>query len=321
MMSRRMTAPILAGLLSLVGCGVQPASRPALAPGDPVSIPGSIRDYNGERVAGTLVAVHDVFANTTVVLTTDAQGEYSIETTEGRTLDVRIDAYTPAFGNNGYMQRFVVASTSTAHFIDGFNVSLPVTLEGTSGADVLKGTPGPDVIVGLGGDDVIVGQGDDDVLIGGAGNDQLRGRNGADRLSGGDGDDQLFGDAGADYLRGWAGDDALHGGAGKDHLLNERGSDSAAGDAGDDQIEENSGQTVTEDINLITGGDGNDEIGLAQTNALVNGGAGDDIVMVSYGPDTNVHVDCGDGADIGRRNSGFVPDTAYTNCEQIEELA
>lgn len=313
---------MVAGMLGLTGCGNEPGSRLALAPGDPVSIPGSIRDYNGEPIAGTLVAVRDVFGNTSEAVITDAQGAFVIETTEGRTLDVRVDAFTLAFGNGGYMQRFIVTSTSTAHFIDGFDVSLPVTLEGTSGADVLKGTPGADVIVGLGGDDVIVGQGGNDVLIGGSGNDQLRGRNGADRLSGGDGNDQMFGDSGADYLRGWAGDDALHGGAGNDVLLNERGSDSAAGGDGNDSIEENSGETVTVDINLITGGAGNDELSVAQTNALVNSEDGDDRVSVAYGPGTNVHVDCGDGVDAGVRNVGtnLIPDTVYTNCEQILDI-
>ena len=84
---------------------------------------------------------------------------------------------------------------------------LPVTLQGTSGDDVLRGTNGVDVIHGLGGNDRIIGRGGDDILCGGSGRDTL---------IGGGGDDQLFGDRGRDQLKGGPGVDALDGGNGRD---------------------------------------------------------------------------------------------------------
>lgn len=68
-------------------------------------------------------------------------------------------------------------------------VSIPVTLRG-----------GP-------GDDLLVGGGGDDLLIGSAGNDKLIGRAGNDRLHGGPGNDQLLGGRGQDICDGGPGRD------------------------------------------------------------------------------------------------------------------
>ncbi len=86
----------------------------------------------------------------------------------------------------------------------------PVTLQGTTGNDVLRGTNGVDVIHGRGGNDKIIGRGGDDIICGGKGRDNL---------IGGGGDDQLFGDAGRDRLRGGPGVDALDGGRGNDRCV------------------------------------------------------------------------------------------------------
>jgi len=68
-------------------------------------------------------------------------------------------------------------------------VSVPVTLRGGSGRDVLTGGAGADK------------------LIGGPGND---------RLYGGPGNDVIYGGPGNDVLNGGPGDDVLHGGPGRD---------------------------------------------------------------------------------------------------------
>jgi Ca2+-binding RTX toxin-like protein len=76
------------------------------------------------------------------------------------------------------------------------SVSIPVTMRGGSGADVLVGGSGPDRLYGGAGDDKLVGRGGNDVLLGGAGNDKLYGGPGNDVLKGGAGQDTLYGGPG-----------------------------------------------------------------------------------------------------------------------------
>lgn len=83
---------------------------------------------------------------------------------------------------------------------DTVHVSRVVTLPTT-----LRGGPGDDVLIGGSGADK---------LIGGVGNDQLTGRGGDDALYGGPGDDALYGGIGDDLLRGGTGSNVLIGGAG-----------------------------------------------------------------------------------------------------------
>lgn len=80
------------------------------------------------------------------------------------------------------------------------SVSIPVTLRGAAGRDILVGGSGPDS------------------LIGGPGQDKLVGRNGNDALFGGDGNDTLFGGPGDDVLKGGAGHDLLSGGPGENSV-------------------------------------------------------------------------------------------------------
>jgi Ca2+-binding RTX toxin-like protein len=74
----------------------------------------------------------------------------------------------------------------------------PVTISGTSGADLLVGTAAPDVIAGGAGNDVVLGLGGADVVCGDAGNDVLFGGGGADSLDGGAGFNIAVGGAGPD---------------------------------------------------------------------------------------------------------------------------
>jgi Ca2+-binding RTX toxin-like protein len=76
-------------------------------------------------------------------------------------------------------------------------VTVPVTMRG-----------GP-------GDDVLIGGGGDDKLSGGEGSDKLVGREGNDVLLGGEGADVLVGGGGDDILRGGGGTDTLNGGPGE----------------------------------------------------------------------------------------------------------
>jgi Ca2+-binding RTX toxin-like protein len=77
------------------------------------------------------------------------------------------------------------------------SVSIPVTMRGGSGRDLLAGGSGPDK------------------LYGGAGPDKLVGHDGNDVLAGGDRADQLYGGPGDDVLKGGAGMDILSPGPGE----------------------------------------------------------------------------------------------------------
>jgi hypothetical protein len=83
------------------------------------------------------------------------------------------------------------------------DISIPVTIRGGPGDDVLSGGSGPDK------------------LLGGAGNDRLLGGNGADLLFGGEGKDVLIGGPGNDSLHGGFGEDTLIDGPGKDDVRQE----------------------------------------------------------------------------------------------------
>jgi Ca2+-binding RTX toxin-like protein len=71
-------------------------------------------------------------------------------------------------------------------------------------------------------------------MNGGAGFDLLRGGSGADTASGGQGADRLFGNNREDTLRGGPGSDVLRGGKGRDLLNGGKGGDLLRGGPGDD---------------------------------------------------------------------------------------
>jgi Ca2+-binding RTX toxin-like protein len=185
-------------------------------------------------------------------------------------------------------------------------VSVPVTIAGGPGSDVLDDGPQPNTLDGGPGDDKLNGGPGDDVLLGGDGDDDLQGKAGRDRLDGGAGDDLLhpdgYEDASADVVDGGPGRDTVDGD------YSSRFSDvdppvaiTLAGGADDGRPGEGDDLVDVETVALNIGGTfvgsaGPDEVRLSQvgTPSELVGGAGDDGLRAGDGPD---RVDGGPGND------------------------
>ncbi|HEX8856167.1 MAG TPA: calcium-binding protein [Thermoleophilaceae bacterium] len=204
-----------------------------------------------------------------------------------------------------------------------------------SGSDWDSATPGDQTVPANGtfGVDINGGDGNDSLTVlakaneiagaklnGGAGDDLLTGADTADSLGGGDGNDRLVGAKGGDDMSGGAGNDTLV-------WNNGDGSDMIDGDAGNDTtevngnptlgdtftLEPNAGRITFKRTNLVTftlnasterfqvnGLGGDDSVSAsngvgALTLLSVDGGAGNDTVNGSDGPDLLVG---GEGNDV-----------------------
>jgi len=117
----------------------------------------------------------------------------------------------------------VGAIASDSFTLDILNsVDQPVSIVGTSAAEVFEGGSADDYISAKGGADQLYGYGGDDTLIGGGGRDQLYGGAGSDSLKGGNGSDQLHGGDGNDIYTGGKGNDSYYyvAGGGYDKINN-----------------------------------------------------------------------------------------------------
>jgi hypothetical protein len=127
-------------------------------------------------VSGTLYASGDV---------DDGHKDELKVQTIGSDLEVYINGQLslrrPAAGVN----RVVLNGSSDRDALDVSTCSLPVTLLGRGGNDVLIGGIGDDVLVGGDGDDLLDGGAGSDILIGGRGADEMRGESGGDLFVGG----------------------------------------------------------------------------------------------------------------------------------------
>jgi Ca2+-binding RTX toxin-like protein len=199
-----------------------------------------------------------------------------------------------------------------------------VTLEGEDGDDLLRGSTGPDVL--RGGDDR-------DRLGGGEGDDRLEGGAGADSLEGGAGQDTLEGGAGADVLRGGVGDDVESGGPGDERFDQGAlpdGADRLAGGPGTDAVsysgrggplrvstdgspgdgEEDEGDDVEADVEVVLGGAGADLLTGSAGRNVLEGGPGDDRLRGGDGDDRlesgpgDDRLEGGPGGDVLRGGRG-----------------
>jgi hypothetical protein len=166
---------------------------------------------------------------------------------------------------------------------EGDNVLGTVTgMRGGSGNDRLVAGPAGSGLFGAGGNDTLVGSPERDTLSGGDGDDEL---------SAGDGTDYLDGGAGRDVLGGGAGlDEVAYGGSEPLHLSIGDGPNDGAPGEGDD---------IREDVEGLSGGDGDDLlIGDEDGNRLIAYG-GRDVLRGGGGPDELIGWNDGDELDAG----------------------
>ena len=185
-------------------------------------------------------------------------------------------------------------------------VSVPVTVAGGAGSDLIEDGPRANTLDGGTGDDKLNGGEGDDVLLGGDGNDDLQGKNGRDRLDGGAGDDLLHPDG---YEH--ANADVVDGGPGLDSIEDDYSSRftdvdplvaiTLGGGADDGRPGEGDSLVNVERVALHIGGtfvgsEGADEFKLMQVGSAstLEGRGGDDRLRGGDGAD---RLDGGAGAD------------------------
>ena len=188
----------------------------------------------------------------------------------------------------------------------------------TSAVSILTlfvGGAGNDTLTGGDGRDIFLGGDGDDSASGGAGNDVLNGNGGKDSLFGGDGDDQLLGGRDTDFLDGGNGSDAVNGQSGRGDIVAGGGGgiDTLRGDSSDTLIDGPSGivpgtvepggavsngvltvalpmtggsfnvLVAAGQIQVVPAGGGTplvDEVFAGITDIVINGGAGNDAVVI-----------------------------------------
>ncbi len=130
----------------------------------------------------------------------------------------------------------------------------------------------------------------DDTLTGGAG---------SDTVSGGIGDDVAFGDGAGDLLNGGDGDDVMNGGSGQ----GDNGIISVYDDDGNryDQY----GNPLPEDDDVLSGGQGNDDLSGSAGHDLLDGGQGTDTLSGGSGNDTLYGGSDGDTMSGGGQNDNL----------------
>lgn len=161
--------------------------------------------------------------------------------------------------------------------LDVVSVDLGLYIEGTNLNDSLFGSNGADEIHGRLGNDFLSGGGGNDWLFGEEGNDSLNGGAGNDTLNGGTGNDTLTGGTGADALIGGEGfDTANYASSFQSVYVNIATNTGVFGDAQGDTF---SG------IDKIVGSNFSDGLFADDSGMVLDGGAGDDLLVGGAGLD------------------------------------
>jgi Ca2+-binding RTX toxin-like protein len=234
------------------------------------------------------------------------------------------DIASPSEGADAFSGGAGIDTASYAGRTSAQNISLDgVANDGIPGEADNNLTDVENAEGGLDGD-TIVGNALANTLRGNIGNDTLTGGEGADSLDGGEGNDALNGGTGNDSLIGGPGltdgtdpitrdSDVLNGGSGVDTVSFAGRARAIVADIDgtpDDGVPQEN-DNILNNVENITGGDGNDTLtGNILANTL-RGGNGNDIIDVLDGIDGNDTADGMAGQDICVTDDG----DATVNCE------
>ncbi|EAW37752.1 calcium-binding protein [Lyngbya sp. PCC 8106] len=160
------------------------------------------------------------------------------------------------------------------------------------GSGVFIGTASIDTIFSFDeGSKIVFGLEDSDEFTGfGLGTTLFYGGSGDDNFTGGFGDDTVYGGVGVEALRGGDGNDLLFGQTAGDSIDGQMGNDTILGGEGDDFIRD---ESLPLEINLLYGGQGDDNL---------TAGAGNDSI---WGDQGNDNLQAGAGVDVLTGGSGF----------------
>jgi len=282
-------------------------------------------------IVSTLPA-HAAAATATTVVFGPARIGTGLTVTAGNAANTITLSFTPsgAVQVNDKLAPVTSASRTCAQ-IDTHTLVCPsptfVTVLAGAGDDVVKNTTSlPSTLDGAGGADLLVGGTGPDRITGGAGNDVIDGGLGADLMDGGGGRDRVNYASRTAGIRALidapAADAGLEGEAGEGDTLT--GIEDVTGGSGDDEI---GSYSQISGVHAFVGGAGNDKIHVTGS-ADVDAGPGDDsVTMDGDGGPAIIHMGAGNDvlgaswatfditADLGAGN-----DTAFTGSGQ-DDLA
>jgi Ca2+-binding RTX toxin-like protein len=156
------------------------------------------------------------------VLDSNAADEFVTVSLSGGNISVNSNGNTTVFSAGDVDEIEVVLGSGDDIVVITSNITVPVTIEGGAGDDILVGGGGRSVLIGGEGNDILSGSllaSAADVLLGGDGDDILAGFGGNDVLVGGNGNDSILGGGGRDVLIGSYNQDLLVGNDGEDILI------------------------------------------------------------------------------------------------------
>ncbi|MEZ5715357.1 MAG: Hint domain-containing protein, partial [Paracoccaceae bacterium] len=254
------------------------------ASGNPVSAEDvTVTDTNGDGSGDAILTFPD---GTSVTLIGVDVGEVS-------SIDQLVAMGIPAPAGD-----FIVEGTAGADLIDTAYGGDPEgdRVDNNDGAD---GTDSDSIEAGAGDDTVLAGDGADTV-IGGLGDDSIEGGLGDDSILADEGDDIVFGGDGNDTMFGYEGNDTVDGGAGDDVINTRTSPGTGVPDTGYPGYFAGDSDPAN-DLDSVSGGDGNDTILTGDDDDFVDGGSGNDSIDAGFDDDT---VLGGDGADTILANEG-----------------
>ena len=228
------------------------------------------------------------------VTVTSAFGTLNIEGTNGReNVSLYHNRTTNQFTIGEYDQATQRYSTRV---VSGAGVT-QIRMAGNGGDDTLsidRNVRLTATLIGGPGNDFLMGGGGRNVLTGEAGNDTLIGGDFHDVIYGMDGDDTIDGRGGSDVMHGMNGRDEVSYSLFRPRTENLRLSPNGRAESG----ALNERDTIMTDVEIVTGGNGNDLLLGTSRNDFLRGGMGKD-TLYGYAGDDFLHGDDGNDVLVG----------------------